>query len=216
LHYYGTRNNDVTLAYALYKKIRGHLTHKTKAFFDDAYKYFKNDGKKLARSALIQQREFKGQHVTAINAYLKNDKNYLKARKILKNKKIPFIHANISELPKRVKQKVDFINLSNIPNWIIKNDLKIGNERIDNFYNQQLLPLHKLLKPKGIIFFYLYTTKMYYQKDYKKPKHKNNPPLLNHPKIRKQLLNKKEFTSKIIRFKGLCPGDDKIVCLQER
>lgn len=91
LKFFGENYTGASFDYSLYKKIRRNLDKKTIVFFDSLYKKHNFKGKKSVKSEYFRQREDVRLDIKKINLYLRNEKNYLKLRHILKNIKFKFV-----------------------------------------------------------------------------------------------------------------------------
>ena len=206
LYFFGRRVNT-GFDYAVYKKFKEKLDNKTRRFFDRLYKEFNYNGKKMVKSSYFRQRDDFESPLKLINAYLKSRRNYLKMRKILEKKSFKFISENIKDIHKKLKEKVDIINLSNVPNYYVGSLEKKGVEKpVENFYNV-LLNLRKILRRRGKIFFYSYSKKIYPNKTALRV-----PLMAKESSIRKL---KKNFKVRCINFRSLSPGiRDRVVVLE--
>lgn len=144
--------------YHLYVKIRPTLNQKIATFFDKLYRNFDFTGPRLIKSKFFRQRPFLKLTPKIVNAYLKDEGCYLQLKKKLSNKKIRFIQGNIKDLAPRIKnERFDIINLSNIPNYFIKNEKSSSQDEFLNI----LLRLREKLTTKGKIFYYFYSDSFY-------------------------------------------------------
>ena len=208
LKFFGTGKKNATLNYKLYLKLSLRLNKSTKRFFDSLYKYYKFDGKKLAKSSFIHQRELAQSTLGEINIYLKNKRNYSKIRKILSNKKIKIIHKNISKL--KLKKKFDIINISNVPNFLTGFTFIQKKDPVMELHDKILLKLKNLLTKKGKIIFYLYSPQNY-------PNiFATVIPPTTIPKELNKIKKSPKFKVKEYKFKGIHIGRDKIISLENR
>ena len=160
IKFFGDEKVNEGFDYIFFLKLKDNLKEETKNFFDKAYNEFDNDGKRLASSKYFRQRDDWADRrvdIREVNQYMANNENYAKTRKLIDSKNIPFITADLSELPLRkelIGKKFDFINISNIPQHIESEDPL-------RFYDNILVPLKKILAPKGKIFYMGYSYLLY-------------------------------------------------------
>ena len=164
LDFFGINNKTASFDYILYKRIRENLNKKIREFFDNLYEIYNFNGKKLTRSDYFHQRGFIVDP-KLINSYLKNERNYLKLREMLKFRKFEFVRSDVKIIfsnKKIVKEKFDIINLSNLPNYfvgkLVRENVK---DPIGYFFNKIIMELKKKLSKKGKIFYYSYSPKSY-------------------------------------------------------
>lgn len=156
LDYFGSPKKIGSLDYKLFTKFSKYLEKDTFNFFNDAYIYFKKDGNKIIRSNLFNERSMLLVTLYEMNIYLKSESNYNRCKELLKEKKITFVCEDILCLNKKLKTKFDIINISNIPNYFC------GRFEYDSKeYKQMFDGLLKLVKKKGILFFYLFSVSIY-------------------------------------------------------
>lgn len=207
LKFLGTGRISASLEYRLYLKIAERLDKKTKSFFDEIYRYFGFDGKKLAKSPLFNQRKYTRELLIRVNAYLKNKRSYCKIKGILSKKKIRFIQSNVMDIAGKIKGRFDVINLSNVPNFVTC-AFRNRKDPAMYFYETVFLKLKKILAAKGRILFYTYSSGIY-----PNPFAPKVPPT-SAPGQLKRFRARTEFKYREFRFKGLFGGYDKVVCLQ--
>ena len=152
LKFFGTGKVDAEMDFEVYLKFRDKLERDVKDFFDKLYKLYKCDGKKLSLSKIFRQRDGY-RDIRFVVGYLKNNKNYNKIKKILSRKKLSLKNVTLKNIVK-IKEKFDFINLSNSPNYYVDN-LKMV-KKVKFFHKEILLVLSKKLEKGGVIFFYNY------------------------------------------------------------
>jgi len=146
--------------YNTYKKIRNKLPDTTRNFFDELYKLHKNNGRKLRNSeSIFRQREKLDTSPREINDYLKNEKSFLRLRKILEEKKPAFVRKGVNELSK-LRGRYDILNLSNIPNYLVRSLKKSGSKDPLHEFYKILIQLKRVISPNGIIFYYIYSKKL--------------------------------------------------------
>ncbi len=205
LKFFGENIDDSTLSYTLFKKIRKKLDNETNHLFESLYSYFNYSGKHIVHSNFFHQRGYLITNIRDRNDYLKNSTNYLKARESVENKKIKFIFSDVNDLTFKIKDKFDIINLSNTPTFLVKHIYK--NNPLEEFYKNIILKLNKLLNPGGVLFFYVYSLDTYPMKLLW------SPSLIYLPEGINYLKAKREFF-KIISFKGMSRGKDRIMCFK--
>ena len=210
INYYGNNKINQGFDYKIYTKIREVLDNTTKSFFDNLYKEFNFDGKKVANSEYFRKRaKVQERSTKEFNLYLKNEESYKYLRKILKEKTFNFILESVLDISSKIKdQKYDLINLSNVQNYVC---LNLSEENtVKCFNNRVLSPLGEILKAKGIMFYYTRDESCYPNSARKEP------PTLTKQKNIKLLskLSKLKISQKI--FKGFKKGSkDKIVIFQK-
>lgn len=160
LKYFGTNMSNGDFNYNLYSKLKNKLSVKTRNFFDSIYKEFNYNGKKIIKSQYFRQRSMFKYLAQDINFYLKNDKEYLKCRNIIKNKDIKFYHLDINNISsdKELKGNFDIINLSNVLNYLT------GNTKEEELLTELLKVtnnVRKKLKYNGLFFYYSYSPSIY-------------------------------------------------------
>lgn len=172
IDFFGRGKNDAALSYSVYQQIRRYLPSSVRDFFDKTYAHFHFNGKSIRKSILIRQRSLSP---FLVNAYLKNERTFSKAKNCLRGKKISFVNVGLGKLlktPQLRNKKFDLINLSNIPNFVTQNDLEHGGkDPTMKFYDTILLPLSKLLNKEGSIMYYGYA-----DRDYPNPIIQEKPP----------------------------------------
>jgi len=213
IEFFGGKKINVGFNYEIYKKLRENLDNSTKRFFDDLYKQFNFNGEDLAKSSYFRERVgVQERDVKVFNLYLKNEKAYLKMRKILRDQKqkFNFVRASVLNISSLIRdERYEIINLSNVQNYVCLNLNE--EETVKCFYKKVLSPLYSLLKRNGIIFYYTRD-----ENSYPNPARKI-PPTLSKEKNIKLLCNfeKFEITQKIFKsFKKR--HKDKIVILKKR
>lgn len=144
----------------LYNKFKKSLSVKTRRFFDGIYEEFNYNGKKLIKSGYFRQRAMIKSSAADINIYLKNEKNYLKCRNIMRNKKPQSLELDINDLlsSKKLKGKFDIINLSNVLNYLTGNTEK---ELVLKVLADTTKNVSKRIKKGGIFFYYSYSPGFY-------------------------------------------------------
>ena len=146
LNFFGNEKINKGFDYKYYDKVRNDLDNTTRSFFDNLYKKFDFDGKKVASSDYFRKRErVQERSAKMFNLYLKNEKSYLNLRKILKKTKPEFLIGGVLDISFLIKnEKYDIINLSNVQNYVC---LNLGEDNtIKCFYKKVLEPLSNLLK----------------------------------------------------------------------
>lgn len=148
--------NDKMLNWKLYLKISPYLEEKYKLFWDNIYLEF--SGLEIGHSDLFWQSDSSQNRLSVYNPYL-IEKNY----KILKNKlltkkiNVTFKQTNIKDID--LKNKYDYIFLSNISQYL---NYMYENDYLENF-NELVLKLSDNLNENGILFHsYLYDYTHYY------------------------------------------------------
>lgn len=211
LRFFGTGKKDASLDYKLYSKIRAKLSRSAGNFFDELYKYFGFNGMKMAQSDFFHQREFRKEPLSRINAYLKNERAYLRTKNLLANKRPFIIQDNVTKIFKnrQLKGKFDLINLSNVPNVFTIHLADKCRDPAMHFYERTLLLLKKILNKHGRIFFYTYDLKGY-----------PNPlapkiPAISTPEELERLKARKELVLSEIKLTGMFGGKDKVVVLEK-
>ncbi|MDP1728750.1 MAG: DUF3419 family protein [archaeon] len=149
-----------TLNYQVYLRLRKFLSGSTRIFFDKLYKLFNFDGYKVASSCFIHQRRI-GIEKIKVSGFLKNEKNYNKVKKIMFKKKPLLLICRLTKLGKRLGNlRFDFINLSNVPNYLVNSFKK--KDPLDYFFKKVLLSLKKVLRKDGKIIYYNYDHRLVY------------------------------------------------------
>ncbi len=156
LEFFGSPNKIGNFDYKLFIRFSKDLKKDTFDFFNSAYVYFKKDGNKIIRSSLFNERSMLLVTLFEMNAYLKTEANYNRCKEILKTKKINFICEDIFNLSKKLKEKFDVLNISNIPNYFCSR-FEYDSEE----YKGVFVDLLKLVKKKGILFFYVFSLSTY-------------------------------------------------------
>lgn len=208
LTFFGDEKVNNGLAYNLYQKLSNYLPKETKDFFDNLYEEFQFDGQKLAASEHFRQRDDLSTNRVSIKeiiSYLKTEEDYLSTRKILESKNIKFIHSDLRDISSAKElsgKKFDFINISNTHHYVEKEDAL-------RFYDNVLIPLKKILAPKGKIFFMSYSDKMYPNRFSKTVLLMNTQESLNKMKSRS------DFSVSVKEFPGILTGHfDRIVIFE--
>ncbi len=214
LTFFGKKSSNATLNYKVYLRIKKKLDEKTSSFFENLYRKYKYNGKKLRKSVYFRQRShFEGWDATVMNLYLKNIKNYNKMKKLLESLKLEFIRSDIETILKNKKiskQKFDIINLSNVPNYFTR-EFKYGKkgDPVEYVIQNIFLKFKKILSLRGKIFFVSYSEKLYPNRI-----SKTIPPISRKDTIEK-LKKLRDFNVTVKIYKGITKGmKDKIVILQ--
>ncbi|QQG38943.1 MAG: DUF3419 family protein [Candidatus Woesearchaeota archaeon] len=209
LRFFGTGMKNPNLDYNLYKKVSDGLDKNTRSFFDALYKKFDYKGRTLGKSEFFHKREYVIINIKRINIYLKNEKNYLKTQNIIKKNRLCFITSNITNISQKLKEKIDIMNLSNVPNFVTalykKHNIK---NPLEYFHNKILLNLRKKLNNRGVIFFYGYSKKDFPNRFAEKPAEIQIPDGL------KKLREKRTFKISEFKVKGINKGFDKVIILK--
>ncbi len=197
LEFFGNNLSDGCLSFNLYIKLRNSLSLKTRNFFDKIYKDFNNNGKNLIKSEYFHQRHTIKASAHDINAYLEDEKEYLKCKIIMQNKKINFFQSDINDIDteknKMLKGKFDIINLSNVLNYLTGNTAE---DSLLEVLSEVTKKVSKKISKNGLFFYYSYSPSTYNYESKKIP-----------PASRKSIINsiKKINNLKILirRFKGV-------------
>ncbi len=163
LKFFGTKYNNTGLGYELYKKIRTNLNNNTRAFFDSTYEENSYSGSKIIKSEKYFRRrgDLSLKPAKIINIYLKNERNYLKLRNIIKDQKLTFIQSDIVGISKKIqpsKEKIDLINISNVINYL---STSVKSDDPEKYIINLLTDLGKNLNKNGKIIFYAYSLATY-------------------------------------------------------
>jgi hypothetical protein len=198
IKFFGADFNSGNLSHVLYNKLRNDLPAKTRNFFDKIYNAFGNNGKRLIKSEYFRQRTMINSPASRINDYLKNEKNYLKCRAILSNKKIHFIKLDVNDIliSKRLKGRFDIINLSNVLNYLTGNT---DEKTIQGVLNIITRKISRKLSKTGLFFYYSYSPNLY--KDWQR----NEPPA-SQPIIIKKIKEANNFILFTKKISGVTPG----------
>lgn len=160
LKFFGDNLDGGNLNFGLYKKLKGDLPLRTKNFFDKIYKEFDNNGKRLTKSEYFRQRSMIKCSASDINYYLKNEREYLKCRMALQDKKIQFLKLDVNDIltDQKLKDKFDIINLSNVLNYFTGNTKESDLIKVLAGVTKKI---SKKVKKDGIFFYYSYSPSMY-------------------------------------------------------
>ncbi|MEX0920926.1 MAG: DUF3419 family protein, partial [Candidatus Pacearchaeota archaeon] len=205
--------NEKSFNYNIYKNISKKLDRKTNSFFDQMYKKYDYDGKKLSSSKLFRKRkDIIGNKIKNMNIYLKNNKNYLKTRNMLKKTKFKFIRKDIKNISEIELSGLDLVNLSNAPNYFLADLRRKGTKKmIEYFHNNILLEVKNKMKKGGKIFYYIYSDEIYPNKIAK------SNSILSKKRTLKKIEGFGEFSIKEIYFRGTDKrGKDRIVVLESK
>lgn len=197
LEFFGNNLSDGCLSFNLYIRLRNSLSLKTRNFFDKIYKDFNNNGKNLIKSEYFRQRHMIKSSAHDINAYLKDEKEYLKCKIIMQSKKINFLQLDVNDIDteenKMLKGKFDIINLSNVLNYLTGNTAE---DNLSEVLAEVTKKVSKKISKNGLFFYYSYSPSTYNYESKKIP-----------PASRKSIINsiKKINNFKILirRFKGV-------------
>lgn len=142
--------NKSSFNYSLYLKIRDYLTGESKEFWDVLYSSFKPI---VIRKRLFSDDENLFRVVIKSNDYLKED-NFNKLKKYILDLTPTFIQSDIRDICGSLKQKYDYILLSNIACYI-----EGMYENVLPEFRKTILDLKEFLNTGGIMFMaYLYNT----------------------------------------------------------
>jgi hypothetical protein len=212
--FFGKDEVNIGFDYKIYLKIRPELNKKTKTFFDFIYKKYNRIGKNVARSEYFRKRNgFSKGSILRFNGYLRNKKEYSKAKDILKGKEINFIRSDAKELNLSIaSERFDIINLSNISGYIVGDLVKNGsNNPIKELLDCLLIKLKRILSRKGIILLYVYS-----RKGYPNPVVQTKAPIIADPKTPKLISELSNFKVTVKRLKGYGHSMlDKIIVLSK-
>jgi hypothetical protein len=155
IKFFGSDMSNGSFDFNLYNKLKGGLSPKTRRFFNQAYKDFKNDGKKLIESDYFRQRSTIEVSPFDINSYLKNEKTYIKCRAIIKGKQLQFLELDVADIltNRKLKGKFDIINLSNVPNYLTANSTK---KQVLDILKDTAKKVVKKINDGGLFFYYSY------------------------------------------------------------
>jgi len=168
LNFFGSNLSNGTLSFKLYSKFCKGLPLRTQFFFDTAYKEYKNNGQELIKSDYFRQRAMMNCTALDVNAYLKNEKTYLKCRNIINNKKCHFLDLDLNDIltNKKLVGRFDLINLSNVPNYFT-GDL-VEKEYLSTL-SGIIKKISKRLSKDAALFYYSYSPSLYERLDRKMP-----------------------------------------------
>ena len=211
LKYFGSGTTPASLDYGLYLKFRGGIHGVVRDFFDSLYKYYKNNGSRMVKSSFFAQRHYTSP-IGLVVGYLKSDANYQRMRKRLRAAKLDLVICNIVDLQscKGIKgQRFDIVNLSNVPNFYLHKQIYLhrqikGGDKMMIFHDSILVPLGKMLRKGGKIFYYRYTPKFY-----PNPVASRMPYASARRNVRK-LRNSKEFKLSEMKFRSISLIDFKM------
>ncbi|PKM91487.1 hypothetical protein CVU82_02730 [Candidatus Falkowbacteria bacterium HGW-Falkowbacteria-1] len=160
INFFGSNLIDGSLEFGLYNKLKVFLSVKTRNFFDKLYKEFDYKGKKLIKSDYFRQRSMFDVLASDINYYLKNEKEYLKCREIVQNRKIQFLQLDVNDILtcKKLKGGFDIINLSNVLNYLTG---KTEEENVLNVLVDVSRKINKKVNKDGVFFYYSYSPSIY-------------------------------------------------------
>ncbi|MFA5644362.1 MAG: DUF3419 family protein [Patescibacteria group bacterium] len=158
LDFFGSGYGNAKFSFSNYQKIRSSLLDKTKRFFDKVYKEFNYNGRRLVDSDYFRKRDMLSASIFQVNAYLKNEKEYLKCRNIMADKKIEFVVSDINEINKKINKTFDIINISNVLNYLTAN---VADGDLVRILSLTIKSVSKKLKVNGLIFWYSYFEVMY-------------------------------------------------------
>lgn len=186
--------NPFTFSFEQYKKIRENLSEDLKFYWDNMYKTFNKDGKKLSDTICICNDK---KTAKKINLYLQNEKNYTELKEKIDDVKIDYYNIDVLKLYK-LKEKYDMIFLSNIYRYLIEDlERKITPEQFNEYVEQDL---QKILNQNGKIA-------LFYQYKYNEPNilfKKNIKELLNFrlykPKTLEEISRKMKVTPAIEEY----------------
>lgn len=158
MDFFGSGYGNAKFSFSNYQKIRSSLLDKTKRFFDKVYKEFNYNGRRLVDSDYFRKRDMLSASIFQVNAYLKNEKEYLKCRNIMADKKIEFVVSDINEINKKINKTFDIINISNVLNYLTAN---VADGDLVKILSLTIKSVSKKLKVNGLIFWYSYFEVMY-------------------------------------------------------
>jgi hypothetical protein len=145
------RNNKKAFSYYTYRKISPYIEKNSKCFWDNLY--LELDGLDI-RKNLFSNDEEKVEVLKLINRYLNEKEYYLIKNKIL-NAHPNFINSDIVNVESKLKEKYDYIFLSNIAGYL---EIMFQDNLLENFRNL-VLNLSKFINENGVIIMaYLYNT----------------------------------------------------------
>ena len=98
----------------IYKQLRGFLSEDCVNFFDNIYKKYKNDGKKIRLSKLFNKRFDIDELRVSSNPYLNSNFSYEKTKINLMEKKIILMNSDVKDLTTKLNCKFDVILLKNL------------------------------------------------------------------------------------------------------
>jgi len=215
IRFFGKDMVNGTLDIKLYNKLKQNLSSSARNFFDKIYKEFKNNGRRLLKSGYFRQRAMILSSAARINIYLKNEKNYLKCRDIMSNKKLQSLELDINDIlaSKKLKGKFDIINLSNVLNYLTSNTEE------DNLLKVLAAVTKKVsqrVKTGGVFFGYSYFYGLYSSTGKKIPPafslgtiHQiakiNNFPAASRLGMIRQIAKINNFQVAFKKFKGVNP-----------
>lgn len=155
LLFFGDSHSTGRLDKDTYLKLRDSLPETTVLFFDKLYEDT-GDGNPL-KSEYFRERSFLECDAKDINAYLKNENNYLILQKIMQKSKPEFFLGNIKELVHRFpNNRYEIINMSNVFNYFVGRKEELVSEMLEI-----LKSLHSKLRSEGSLFFYSYSPLIY-------------------------------------------------------
>ncbi len=209
LSFFGDIKDLGDFDYDTYCSLEKDLEKESAEFFQELFKNYNFDGSRLINSDDFRKRkEFYGK-LFVVNPFLASDANYRKIRKSLGDVKMKFVKSDIYDIHNVVKEKFDFINLSNVLNYISK-DLVKRNVRqpLEDMYDKILINLKKKLNPKkGRIFYYSF---------YRRPQEIEDTPLINQVKSFEWMKSRGNFEVSKKDFEGILFGRDWITVLENK
>ncbi|MCK4997253.1 DUF3419 family protein [Candidatus Pacearchaeota archaeon] len=206
LDFFGDKSKLGNFNRETYSSLEKHLENETSKFFDNLFEKYNRDGKRLLESDNFRKRKEFYEKLEVINPFLANEENYLKMKKIISNKKIEFIESDIKDIYKKVDDKFDLINLSNVLNYVSKDYEKRGIKNpLEIIYRESIFNLKETLSKDGKIIFYAY---------YRAPEDISKMPLINRDSSSKWINSKRDFEVSKIEFDGILSGRDFITVLK--
>lgn len=198
IRFFGKDMVSGTLDIKLYNKLNQNLSSPARKFFDKIYQKFKNNGRRLLKSDYFRQRAMILSSAAHINIYLKNEKNYLKCRGIMQNKKLQSLELDVNDIliNKKLKGKFDVINLSNVLNYLT------GNTEEENLLKVLVAVTKKVsqrVRKGGVFFGYSYFPGLYSSAG------KKIPPASRLEMVH-QIVKINNFQVTFKKFKGVNPN----------
>lgn len=136
-----------------YQRYREQLSLATRFFFDQAYKYFGQNGEDLGQSALLRSYQNRDQMIKN-NPYLHNKDTYLKAQNACKDKAIEWNTQSVEQVAKNTQEQYDLILLSNISDYAHH---MFEDNYLSQFRDTIIKPMAQKLNPGGkLVIGYVY------------------------------------------------------------
>lgn len=183
--------NENALEYKTYQsKLKQYLPKETQVVWDKLYKEFENNGYELRNSNVFNNKYDKSELKIKSNLYLKNEEEYNRARKSIKN--VQLINANFRDIKLedlKIQGNCDIILMSNISDYLESTyKMKTGNLKR---YIQDIVINFKRENNK-IVCAYLYNVE-----------NSNYRSEIDNPGLRKNIFDLLKLTNEEKQFKSV-------------